>query len=72
MSLDKHGFPQLEWHRPDGAANEELDLMVYNLAARASINVDMAARLEALGKPMAPALDPRALARRLKKHGADS
>lgn len=35
------GFAVREWHKPEGARNEPLDCRVYNLAAFASLNVNV-------------------------------
>ena len=45
------GFPVRTWKKPQGARNEMLDMAAYNLAARASLNVDIDARLMALNAP---------------------
>jgi phage terminase large subunit GpA-like protein len=64
---DERGFSKLEWHKPEGARNEELDCAAYNLAARRSLAVDMGARLERLSRPPEIALDPVAIARKFKR-----
>lgn len=45
---DGRGFPEREWRKPQNERNEMLDLLVYNLAVRSSINIDMRVRLEVL------------------------
>lgn len=60
---NKKGFDEHEWHKPPGVPNEVLDCAVYNVAARASIDIDMDARLAYLTQPIKPALDGAAIAR---------
>jgi phage terminase large subunit GpA-like protein len=42
------GFPERKWQKPPQTRNEMLDLMVYNIAVRSSINIDMIVRLQRL------------------------
>lgn len=67
IGLDDNGFPKREWFKPEGKANEEWDCLVYNLAARMSVNVDMPGRLAKLAAKPAPQIDAAAIARRLKQ-----
>lgn len=67
VGIDDSGFPTREWIKPEGAANEEWDCAVYNLAARRSVNVDMSGRLIALSQKPEPQFDAAAIARALKR-----
>lgn len=46
----RKGFPYRVWELPKGARNEALDCRVYATAARASLNVDIDRRVDALAK----------------------
>jgi phage terminase large subunit GpA-like protein len=47
-----NGFPKRTWEKPRHVKNEMLDLVVYNLAVRNSLNVDLDARLRILNTPV--------------------
>lgn len=61
--LDPKGHPKSEWHKPDGARNEEFDCAVYNLAAWRSLAVNMDARIEYLNTPPKPKMSGEEIAR---------
>lgn len=70
IDTDERGFPKEEWHKPQGARNEELDCAAYNEAARYSLMIDdalMGERLEFLSKPLPPPLDPAEVAKMFKR-----
>jgi phage terminase large subunit GpA-like protein len=50
--VDKKGFKVFEWHK-DRTRNEPLDVRVYNMAARLSLNLDLPRRMAALRAAMA-------------------
>jgi len=58
VEYDGNGFPKRTWNKKAGARNEGLDLMVYNLAARSSLSIDMRTRLLALNEQLPATLDP--------------
>ncbi|RNJ49376.1 phage terminase large subunit family protein [Methylocystis hirsuta] len=58
IEYSDHGFPKRVWDKKPGARNEGLDMMVYNLAARSSMKIDMAVRLTALNQREQERLDP--------------
>lgn len=47
----KDGFPKRTWTKPRQRRNEMLDMLVYAFAARESLNVDIASRLQMLNAP---------------------
>ena len=62
-TADPKGFDKIEWHKASGARNEEFDCAVYNIAARASIQIDMDGRMQYLTQPIEPEVDGAAVAR---------
>jgi phage terminase large subunit GpA-like protein len=70
VTVDKLGFQERKWTKPEGARNEEFDCTVYNLAARRSLAADdatIAARLDSWSRPEEAELDAAAIARALKR-----
>ena len=59
------GFPRRVWRKEPGKRNEMLDMAVYAIAARASIQIDIATRLQMWASPVKP-LDPFAVGKAFK------
>lgn len=68
---DKNGFLKRRWEKKETDRNEMLDLLVYNLAARSSINIDMVNRMTALYGVDEKKLDPEEIGRLYRQGDAN-
>lgn len=71
VEYDGNGFPVRHWEKKETDRNEMLDLLVYNLAARSSLNIDMVNRMTVLFGMDEKKLDPEAIGRLYRQGDAD-
>lgn len=71
VEYDGNGFPKRHWEKKQNDRNEMLDLLVYNVAARSSINIDMVTRMTALYGLEEKKLNPEMIGRLYKQDNAN-